>query len=196
MTKMNDSSSPLSLLLTRRSLVAAKMIGPGPDAQELENIIAAGLRVPDHGRAEPWHIQIIGADGRAKLAALQADIFRAERTMDPPKKLELLNQITLNTPVMLVVTSYPNADKFEKVPLLEQQLSGGALCQNMLIAAHAMGYVAQWITGWPAYHKDIKALLGHDTSIDILGFIFIGSAEEQPTERPRPDSAKIVSHWP
>lgn len=196
MNKMNDSSSALNLLLTRRSLVAAKMVGPGPNDQELEDILAAGLRVPDHGRAEPWRLQIIGAEGRQELVALQTKIFQTERAQEIPKKLELLNQITLCTPVMLVVTCYPNAEKFEKVPLLEQQLSGGALCQNILVAAHALGYVAQWITGWPAYHSEIKKLLGHDKSIDILGFIFIGSAAEQPTERPRPDPKNILSHWP
>ena len=82
------------------------------------------------------------------------------------------------------------------MPLIEQHLSGGALCQNMLIASHALGYVAQWITGWPAYHAEIKSILGHSADVDILGFIYIGSAAEPLSERPRPSFENIVSHWP
>lgn len=194
--ELNSTASTLDLLLTRRSLVAVKMIAPGPDTAELKQILAAGIRVPDHGRAEPWRIQIVSQEGRQKLINAQARIFQKERKHEVEKKLELLNQAIENVPTLLVVTSYPNEEKFEKVPLIEQQLSGGALCQNILIAAHAMGYVAQWITGWPAYHNEIKGLLGHDEQVDILGFIFIGSAAEQPAERPRPEFDRIVSVWP
>lgn len=194
--QLNNNQTTMELLLSRRSLVAAKMTAPGPSEAELEQILMAGIRVPDHGRAEPWRIQIVDSSGRQELARLQTEIFRLERHNDVEKKLEILNQITLNSPCLLVVTSRPVPEKFEKVPLLEQQLSGGALCQNILIAAHALGYVAQWITGWPAYHDRIKALLGHDSSADILGFIHIGSAGDALTERPRPDYNSIVSRWP
>lgn len=193
---LNNTKSTLDLLLSRRSLVAIKMAAPGPEKEELKQIIAAGIRVPDHGRVEPWRIQIVGPEGRHQLVELQTAIFKRERQSEPKQKLEALNQITLNAPTLLVVTSRPNPDKFEKVPLLEQQLSGGALCQNILIASHALGYVAQWLTGWPAYHGEIKALLGHEKNIDILGFIYIGSAIDSLTERPRPVFKNIVSHWP
>ena len=193
---LNDKSSTIDLLLTRRSLVAAKMVAPGPDDNELQQILAAGIRVPDHGRAEPWRIQVVNPRGRQKLVEAQTRIFRAERQHEVEKKLELLNQAVLNVPTLLVVTSHPNEEKLAKVPLIEQQLSGGALCQNILIAAHALGYVAQWITGWPAYHQEIKTLLGHSTGTDILGFLFIGSADEPLSERPRPEFDRIVSHWP
>ena len=194
--QLNRVSSTLDLLLSRRSLVAAKMVAPGPDEDELRQILAAGIRVPDHGRAEPWRIQVVSSQGRRTLVEAQTRIFLAERQHEIEKKLELLNQALLEVPTLLVVTSHPNEEKFEKVPLIEQQLSGGALCQNILIASHALGYVAQWITGWPAYHQEIKALFGHSAETDILGFLFIGSSNEPLSERPRPEFDRIVSHWP
>lgn len=195
MQKINSRASTLDLLLTRRSVVAANIISPGPSDEQLQQIIAAGIRVPDHGKICPWRIQVIGATGREQLVELQTRVFNRERTEDSPKKLELLNKITLNSPRLLIVTSKPNMDKLGKVPLLEQQLSGGAVCQNILIAAHAMGYVAQWLTNWPAYHPEIKALLGHAEDSDILGFIHIGSVSAQPMDRDRPDYQTVVSHW-
>lgn len=194
--ELNNTETTLDLLLSRRSQVAIKMTPPGPNQQQLEEIIAAGLRVPDHGRVQPWRVQIVSQAGRKPLAELQERIFLDERHQDNPNKLTALTEITLNVPVMLVVTSEPNPEKFEKVPLLEQQLSCGALCQNMLIAAHAMGFVAQWITGWPAYDQRIKELLGHRAETDIIGFIYIGSTQNPPSERPRPTYTDIVSHWP
>lgn len=195
MLKINARETTLDLLLSRRSVVAANIISPGPDDNELKQIITAGIRVPDHGKICPWRIQIVEPSGREKLAALQTRLFSNERVDDSPKKLELLTKITLNSPRLLVVTAMPNKDKFEKVPLIEQYLSGGAVCQNILIAAHAMGYVGQWLTAWPAYHSEIKALLGHSAETEILGFIHLGSVSTQPADRDRPDYNAIVSSW-
>lgn len=193
--KINARETTLELLLSRRSVVAANIVSPGPGDEELRQIITAGIRVPDHGKICPWRIQIIEPSGRKKLAALQERLFKEERTEDSPKKLELLTRITLNSPRLLVVTAMPNKAKFEKVPLIEQHLSGGAVCQNILIAAHSMGYVGQWLTAWPAYHPEIKALLGHSAETGILGFIHLGSVSTQPADRERPDYDDIVSCW-
>jgi len=78
---------------------------------------------------------------------------------------------------------------------MEQKLSGGALCQNLLNGAHALGYVAQWLTGWPAYHPEVKKALGHSNETEIIGFIFIGTAEQPKMERERASAEKVVSEW-
>ena len=131
---LNNISSTMDLLHTRRSLVAMKMVAPGPSDNELRQILAAGVRVPDHGRAEPWRIQVVSSEGRRKLIDVQTSIFQQERQHEIEKKLDLLNQAIENVPTLLVITCHPNEEKFAKVPLIEQQLSGGALCQNILIA--------------------------------------------------------------
>ena len=75
----------------------------------------------------------------------------------------------------------------------EQLLSGAAVCQNILIAASALGYRSQWLTEWFSYSHSVKEYLGIATIEDILGFIYIGSETETPKERPRPNVSDIVT---
>jgi len=185
----------IDLLLSRRSVLAGNLTEPGPNPAELKTILTAGLRVPDHGRVEPWRIQVLEAEGQAALARVLGAIHRRENPGATEKMVEAEAQRALKGPVMLVVTSHPNPEKFEKVPLMEQKASCGALCQNILLAAHALGFAAQWLTGWPAYHPKVKRALGHDPETEIVGFIHIGTPAEPPTERKRPVLEEIVSEW-
>ena len=192
---LNDTRSALSLLLTRRSSLAMNLVAPGPSCDELNLLLTSGMRVPDHGKLTPWRIQIIQGD--ATLAF--ADYIDQRWSEDAPEyaasKRSVYQKFNCECPLILVVTSSPDSAKFEKIPLLEQQLSGGALCQNLLLAAHAQGYAAQWLTGWPARSAAVKAFLGHSEDTDILGFIYIGTATIPVKDRPRPSLENIVSEW-
>ncbi len=175
--------------------MAANITEPGPSSDELVTIIDAGLRVPDHSRCGPWRIQVINKEGQRALGELYAELFKNENGDATLEQIEYWRQRPASAPSLLVVTYYPNKEKIHKVPLIEQQLSVGALCQNLLNGTHALGYVAQWLTEWPSYHDKVKEKLGHDTSIQISGFIFIGSAIEQPKERKRVGAEEVVSIW-
>ena len=187
--------SPIDFILTRRSVVAANITEPGPTPKELDIIIDAGLRVPDHSRCGPWRIQIIGKKGQFELGKLYAELFAAENEGAKEEMSEYWRDRPSSAPCLLAISCYPNQEKMEKVPLIEQQMSVGALCQNLLNGAHALGYVAQWLTEWPSYRDEVKRRLGHDPSVDLLGFIFIGTALEQPKERKRVGAEEIVSYW-
>ena len=187
--------SPIEFIRTRRSVLAANIIEPGPSAEELDIIIDAGLRVPDHSRCGPWRIQIIGKDGQHKLGELYADLFVRENTDATKEQIQYWRERPATAPCLIVVTCYPNRKKIDKVPLIEQQMSVGALCQNLLNGAHALGYVGQWLTEWPSYHARVKALLGHEPEIDIIGFIFLGTASVAPKERNRVGAEEVVGHW-
>ena len=175
--------------------MAANITEPGPTPEELKIIIEAGLRVPDHSRCGPWRIQIIGKKGQLALGELYAELFAAENEEANEDMIEYWRQRPTTAPCLLAITCYPNQDKIHKVPLIEQQMSVGAMCQNLLNGAHALGYVAQWLTEWPSYHDNVKRRLGHDPSIKILGFIFIGTAMSPPKERNRIGAGEIVSNW-
>ena len=190
-----STQSPIEFIRTRRSVQAAKIIAPGPSVEELDVIIDAGLRVPDHSRCGPWRIQIISKDGQQKLGDLYADLFARENDDATQEQIDYWRNRPSMAPCLLVVTCYPNLEKIYKVPLIEQLMSVGALCQNLLNGAHALGYVGQWLTEWPSYHQDVKALLGHKPEIDIIGFMFLGSAAEPPKERKRISAAEVVSNW-
>ena len=184
----------IDLLLTRRSVIVKDMVAPGPDAAELEKILTAGIRVPDHGKIGPWRIQVLHEAGQTALGEVFATRFAAIWGEDATEKMIAFERERPGrAPVLLVVTA--NLQPKHKVPLIEQQMSGGALCMNILNAAHALGYVAQWLTEWPAFDEGVKKALGHSAETEIIGFIYIGSAANPPKERSRPDLETVVSEW-
>lgn len=181
----------IDLLLTRRSLVAANQTEPGPSAEDLESILRCAVRVPDHGKLTPWRIQVVRGDAQKKLGEMFAEVFRAQNPDASDERLELERQRPQRVPLLLIVST---KIELERVPRLEQILSGGAVCQNTLIAATALGYASQWLSEWINYDPDVKAHLGISPSDEILGFMYLGSASEKPKERPRRELEEVVSY--
>ena len=190
-----DRNLIIKFLRNRRSVLAANLKEPGPDEDILKEIIQIGLRVPDHSRCGPWRIQIIRKNAQAKLGDCYALQFKKNNLAATNEQVEYWRLRPQVAPILLVVTCYPNKEKIQKVPLLEQILSCGALCQNLLNGAHACGFSAQWITEWPAYDPEIRKALGHNDYTDVCGFIFIGSAGEKPSERKRIGVDDVVTEW-
>ena len=185
----------IDLLLTRRSVLAKDLGEPGPSAEELRTILRAGLRIPDHGRAEPWKIQVLHRPAQRALGAFCAELFRREHPNAKDVQIAFERHRPQRSPILLAVSFRPNERKLHKVPEVEQLLSTGAVCQNLLVATQALGYNAQWLTDWPAYHPEVRSFLGHDGNTRIAGFIHIGTAVSPPNERPRPDFDAVVSEF-
>jgi len=169
------------------------MGGPGPTTDELRTILRAGLRVPDHGKLAPWRIQVLDDQGQERLGEVVAEVFAAENPEAGAEEVGLERERPRRAPVLLVVTSriLPG----HEIPEVEQMLSGGAVCQNILNAAHALGYAGQWLSEWPAFHAEIKRALGHDPDDEILGFIYLGTAATAPAERRRVGIDEVVHQW-
>jgi nitroreductase len=189
---LNDLSSPLSLLRTRRSGRPRDMVAPGPDPDQLREILSIGMRVPDHGKLTPWRFVHVRPDQRAALETL---LQRAHRESNPEparNEVEAVTRLAHQAPTLVVVLSCPVQGT--KIPVWEQQLSTGAACMNILHAAHALGYVAGWITGWPTYSETVRQAFANPGET-IAAFIYIGTPGHPLEERPRPDFARIVSDW-
>ena len=187
----NDLSTPLALLRTRRSGRPREMVAPGPDPQQLDELLALATRVPDHGKLFPWRMLVI--DDRDAFAALLAQALRDEDPEARAFNFEAADAFARQAPTLVAVLSAPAVPS--KIPLWEQELSAGALCMNLLHAAHAMGFVAGWLTGWPAYSPAVREALGSPGQ-RIAGFIFIGSPGAPLAERPRPEPAAVAGRWP
>ncbi len=188
----NDLTSPIRLIETRRSGKPRDMVEPGPNPAQLDQILAAAMRVPDHGKLAPWRFIVVDADKRDALADLIVGAYLAEKPDAGRLELDALEQFARQAPTLVVVISTP--DSQSRIPGWEQQLSAGAACMMMLHASHALGYVASWLTGWAAYSDAVRnAFAGSEDR--IAGFIFIGSPGKALSERPRPEFATIVSHW-
>lgn len=191
--KQGDFNHPapraLDLLLSRRSGSAKAMKEPGPSKKQLADILKAAARAPDHGKLFPWRFLIIEGKGRQRAGDILADVMEAEG--ERAKQVEEERDRFARAPLVVAVISA--AREQHKIPVWEQELSAGAVCQNMLIAATASGFVAQWVTEWYAYHPVVKERLGLKAGERIAGFVYIGTAKEELEERPRPDMEKIVT---
>jgi nitroreductase len=189
---LNDTSSALSLLETRRSGRPRELVAPGPNADELNHILTIAARSPDHGKLTPWRFVVVTPRQRQALADVLA---RALPEHDPEatsahyaKALEFAHQ----APTMIVLISSPIQG--HKIPVWEQELSCGAVAMNLLLGAHALGYVGGWITGWAAYSDRVRAAFCRPGE-RIAGFIFLGSPGNELEDRPRPALEDVASEW-
>lgn len=189
----NRRASPLDLLASRRSGKARDLVAPGPDADQLEALLRLGTRVPDHGKLAPWRIVVVPQAQRAAFAQGLVDAYRAEKPEAGRLELQAMQDFAQQAPALLAVLSTPS--KESHIPLWEQELSAGALCQNLLLAGHALGFLGNWLTGWPAYSPRVLNLLGAEPPARIAGFLFFGSCDKALEERPRPDLGTVVSTW-
>jgi len=189
---LNDRSSLLSLLETRRSGKPRELVGPGPTAEEMERILAIAVRAPDHGTLSPWRFVTVGQDQRDDLARLFRQALAKEDECAPAAKHEKADEFAHYAGELVVLISAPVPD--HKIPVWEQELSCGAAGMNLLLAAHALGFVAGWVTGWYAYSDHVRsAFCGPGER--IAGFIFIGHAARELEERARPELAAVWRPW-
>ncbi|WP_028055868.1 nitroreductase family protein [Sphingobium bisphenolivorans] len=188
----NDRSTPLSLLQTRRSGKPRDLIAPGPDDDQLREMLQIALRTPDHGKIAPWRFVIVPQERRQDFAALLDAAYRKEKPDAGRLELESMQQFAHQAPTLVVALSAPVIGS--KIPLWEQELSAGAAIMNLLHASHALGFAGGWLTGWPAYNEDVRAAFSKGQE-RIAGFIFIGTPGRPQEERPRPAYDSIVSVW-
>lgn len=190
---LNDRSSPLSLLATRRSGRPREMVAPGPSDAELALILELAMRTPDHGKIAPWRFVVVEPGERDALAAL---LHRALDENDPgagPAHHAKAEQFAHQGEALVVMLSAPVAG--HKVPVWEQELAAGAAAMNLLHAAHALGYVGGWLTGWASYDPTVRAAFAQGPDERIVGFMFLGSPGLELQERPRPEPASLVRRW-
>lgn len=183
--------TPLDILTTRRSVVAKNLGEPGPDDATLDAILRAAIRVPDHGKLGPWRLQVLTKAAQAMLGDVLADAFASDNPDARADQVAFERSRPQRAPTLIVVSSRLHRE--HKIPEIEQLLSCGAVCQNLLNAAVISGLGAQWLTEWPAYDGRVKTALGIPKDDHIVGFVSIGTPSELPNERPRPAFESVVS---
>lgn len=189
---LNDRSSILSLLETRRSAKPRELVGPGPSPAELEQMLTLAARSPDHGKLHPWRFVTIANDQRDAFAEVLHDALSEENPDAGEAHHRKEDEFAHYAGQLIVLVSAPIED--HKIPVWEQQLSCGAAGMNLLFAAHALGYVAGWVTGWRAYSPKVTAALC-EPGERIAGFIFIGRTGREIEERERPALSDLVREW-
>jgi nitroreductase len=183
----------IELLKIRRSVKPREMSGPGPTAAELETILTIAARVPDHGKLTPWRFIVFEGDARIRAGEIIAQVFSEKNPSAPAEEIELEKRRLMDAPLVIAVVSFTKPHP--KVPPWEQQLSAGASAMNIVTAATALGYGANWLTGWFAFDRDVLDRLGLKVDEKLAGFIHIGTPSKPSEDRPRPSLADIVTRF-
>jgi nitroreductase len=166
----------LELLTTRRSFKAIELSGPGPSAAQIDTLLTVAARVPDHGKLAPWRFIVFEGEARRAAGDAIAAAFQAKYPDAKPEHVE--------------------AERTHvKIPEWEQVLSAGAAAMNLVLAAHALGFAANWITEWYAYDRAVLDALGLAPHERIAGFVHIGTPPGPPEDRPRPALSEIVTRF-
>jgi nitroreductase len=183
----------IDLLKTRRSVKPIEMTGPGPSPAELDTLLTIASRVPDHGKLAPWRFIVF--EGAQRLAAGEtlARLFQADRPDATPEQIEFERQRLARAPLVIAVVS--RVGPHAKIPEWEQLMSAGAATMNLVTAAHALGYAANWLTEWYAYDRRVLDTLGLSPAERIAGFVHIGKPARPPEDRPRPNLSEIVTRY-
>ena len=183
------SADTLTLMARRRSASAQTLREPAPDQGKLADLLRLAARVPDHGKMQPWRFVVLRGEAKDRFVARLRDLAKARP--DASKAEAALFKIAIPPLCVAVVSATREGAK----PVWEQQLSAGAVCMNLLLAAGAMGYGANWITDWYGYDREALGVLGLADSETLAGWIMLGTPAEPPLERVRPDMDSIVSVW-
>jgi len=193
MTMGSAMPDALDLLATRRSVKPVELLGPAPSPEEIDTILTIAARVPDHGKLVPWRFIVFEGDGRLAAGEKIAAVFRADHPEAKPEHVEL--ERTRLARAALVIAVVSRAGAHVKIPEWEQVLSAGAAAMNVVLAAHALGFAANWMTEWYAYDRRVLDALGLAANERIAAFVHIGRPAQPPVDRPRPPLADVVTRF-
>lgn len=187
---MNET---LAQLQTRRSVPPRWLGAPGPGPGEIETLLTIAARVPDHGKLVPWRFVLIEGEARHRLGEVLVKAYQADHPEAGEEAIATERNRFAQAPLVVAVVS--RASPHPKIPEWEQVLSAGAVCLNLLHAAHALGYGASWLSGWAAFDRRVLDALGLEPHERIAGFVHIGTVKEKPTDRDRPDLSSLVTRF-
>jgi len=185
--KASDVNPPvLEFMAKRRSALVRAMTEPGPNAEEQELILRLAARTPDHRKLFPWRFLVFTGKARREFGDHLAEFFKSDCPDVPPDRIEFERSRFVRAPLVVGVISSPKecprgTPKWEQV--------------NMLIAARASGFAAQWLTEWYAFDTRVNEVLDLQENERMAGFVYIGTGSEHPVERPRPNMDKLTKYW-
>jgi len=184
----------LDFLDSRRSVPSRLLGEPGPSPDQLQRLLGAAIRVPDHGKLTPWRLLLVRGAARQELGRALGDIHLEADPDVPPAALQKDRERFDFAPLVIIVIARIDP-AHPKVPEQEQLLSAGYVAYNLLLGAQALGFGAQILTGWAAYNRDVAQLLGLAENERVIAFVHVGTPRDAAPERLRPALADVVSEW-
>lgn len=190
---LNDISSAVNLLSSRRSATVKALGDPGPTREQLQEIMNLAVRVPDHGKLAPWRFILFESEARQMFGERLATRWKELHPETSAESLHFWRTFFLRAPTVLALVS--RAKPHPKIPEWEQVLSAGAVGMSLLLAATSLGIGVQWNTDWPAYDESIWRLMNLEPFERIAGFFYFGTSTQVLEDRPRPDVDSLTTWW-
>ncbi|GAA4334689.1 nitroreductase [Variovorax defluvii] len=190
---MTSTHPLLAAMLSRRSVSPRRLGLPGPSAAQLNVMVDAALRAPDHGRILPWRLIDFGDAQRAALAQLFEDEKRRRTPDATAQDIERARAHATQTPTMLafIVRPTPGA----AVPVHEQWLAAGAALGQLVLAAHVSGFGAIVLSGQRCEDEPLRQALGIAPDETLAGFVSMGTVIAAPLAAPQIDRGRVLSDW-
>lgn len=176
----------IELLLQRQS--TPQLTAPAPSEEILEQILSAGMRVPDHAGLQPWHFTVITGAGLKRFSELLVSSSDAQTA-----NLNKIAKMPFRAPMIIVIST--QLVQHEKVPMQEQLISAGCSAHAMQMAAYSLGFGAMWRTGALAYNEKVKQGLGISDQDEIVGFLYIGTPCKTQALKAAKCFEQKVSYW-
>jgi nitroreductase len=181
----------LQFLQNRNS--SPRLVEPAPGPAEMDEIIRAALRSPDHAWLRPWRFISIAGERRHDFGLVLERCLLQRKPQADESARQKARAAPLRAPLLVVVVA--RLTEHPKVPAIEQRLSAGCAAQAVLLAAEACGYAGIWRTGDAAFDPAVMAALGLETNEEIIGFIYLGSREGAGKTLPALSPADFLSSW-
>ena len=180
----------LELLITRRS--ASRLVEPAPTGEQLQNILRAGMRAPDHKTLQPWQFFVIEGEGRERFSAVLEKGAIAAGSDE--KAQEKARSAPFRAP--LIITVVAHCEDHPKVPRWEQEMSAGCAVMAMQMAALAQGFNGIWRSGALTESPVVRAGFACREQDKIVGFLYLGTPQlKASTTIALPDTAPFVTRF-
>lgn len=167
---------------------------PGPDPETRDKILEIAARVPDHRKLAPWRFVVFEGIARSTFGQYISTAFMNGNPTAPADRAIFEGARLTRAPLVVAVISAP-VDCVRGTPKWEQELSAGAVCMNMCLAAQAHGFCAQWLTEWYAYDESVNAALSVTEGQRVAGYIYIGTATAEASPRTRPTLDNVTEFY-
>ena len=187
------TSPIIDFLMARRSVPISELREPAPGDHEIATIVAAASHVPDHGRLAPWRFILYRDEAQIEVGRKLAALAEQREGPLPDARREQELARFSRAPLVIGVVSSPKESI--KIPQWEMFLSGGLAAMNLMLAANALGYGTNMITNWYSDVPEGRAILGLAPQERVVGFVHIGTYNEPPPQRPRPDPVTLYADY-
>lgn len=188
-------SPVLEALLNRASMPPRLFSEEVPPRADIEMMLAAAMSAPDHGAVRPWRFHIVEGEARYKLGELFAEVLLDNDPFAPTSAIEKAKSRPLRAPVIVTVCAKVDPSRAPKIPVTEQVVTAAAAMEHLVLAAQAMGYGAIILTGPNAQAGKVRSAFGLNRDDELLGFVYIGCADEPAPPKERPDARDFTSDW-